>query len=349
MKKIAILYQDLPAPLKDGVLKPMKPGGYSDSGADLAYSLKLKGLPVVTPSKLPNETSDMDWVFPDTHKGIQNALDSEARIFWLNTVLHEDHPIKDFRGQGLEIVGQSPFVVEKYDDKWITNEWLRHHDIPVPEAWLIEENDRDTYHIPPSFPIVLKPLRGRGSQGVVLVYDREEIKRELKKMFQSKLYGTKVYAETYLSGKEITLTVMPPGTYTIDGLKRVKEKHWCLPPILRFNHVNGIAPYSGNIAVINNSRILKASETKNNRLIEAMSHCEKAAKLIGAKAPVRIDCREDKKGRFYLFDLNLKPNMTGSSRIHRKDQDSLTALAAKAIGWSYTDLNVNILDQKWSW
>jgi len=347
MKKVAVLYQGLAAPLIDGVLKPMKPGGYADSGADLAFSLKSMGLPIVTPTPFPEERVDKDWVFPDTHEGIREALALGAQILWLNTVLYDSHPIIKFQGKGLEIIGQPVHIVDTYDNKWLANELLRNHDIPVPDAWLIEENDPDSYDDDWFFPMVLKPIRGRGSQGVVVVNDPQALKSESKNMFKSKLFGTKIYAETYLSGREITLSVMPPGSYTIDGRKVVKDKYWCLSPILRFNHLKGIAPYSGNIAVVKNSRIFKPSETSVDQLNQVMTSCEKAANLVGAKAPIRIDCREDEKGRFYLFDLNLKPNMTGSSRRHRKDQDSLTAIAAKNIGWSYNDLNINIFHQKW--
>ena len=43
----------------------------------------------------------------------------------------------------------------------------------------------------------------------------------------------------------------------------------------------------------------------------------------------------------------MKPNMTGASRPHRKNQDSLTMIAAKGIGWTYSDLILNILSQNW--
>ncbi|MDI2089821.1 hypothetical protein [Commensalibacter oyaizuii] len=36
-QKIAILYQALPPPIIDGLRKDKKPGGYSDSGADIAF------------------------------------------------------------------------------------------------------------------------------------------------------------------------------------------------------------------------------------------------------------------------------------------------------------------------
>ena len=41
------------------------------------------------------------------------------------------------------------------------------------------------------------------------------------KMFESKLFGTSVYAETYLSGDEITVTIMPPGIYNLNNKKQL--------------------------------------------------------------------------------------------------------------------------------
>ena len=125
MEKIAILYQSNPAPIKDGVLKPMKPGGYSDSGADMAYCLKSMGLPIVTPVENPRENVDLDWVFPDDMTGIQSAVDAGAQLLWLNTVLYDKHPIEKFKESGLRIVGQPPELVGKYDNKWVTNGLLK--------------------------------------------------------------------------------------------------------------------------------------------------------------------------------------------------------------------------------
>jgi D-alanine-D-alanine ligase len=48
-----------------------------------------------------------------------------------------------------------------------------------------------------------------------------------------------------------------------------------------------------------------------------------------------------------LFDLNMKPNMTGPSRPQRQNQDSLTLLTSRKIGWNYLDLLRNILKQTW--
>ena len=70
--------------------------------------------------------------------------------------------------------------------------------------------------------------------------------------------------------------------------------------------------------------------------------CAKAAELLQLKALIRIDCRQDKNGNYMMFDINMKPNMTGANRQHRANQDSLTMLAALKIGWDYPTLLLNL-------
>ncbi len=122
--KCAVLYQMNEPPSIDNIKKPMKKGGYSDSGADIAYTLKKEKINVVTPVKSPEEFSDFDWVFPDTKIGIQDAINKGADTFWLNTVLYKEHPIEEFIGKGYSIIGQEPSDCEKYDDKYYTNQML---------------------------------------------------------------------------------------------------------------------------------------------------------------------------------------------------------------------------------
>jgi len=120
MKGIAILYQTIVPPVRNGIQKPMKLGGYSDSGADIAYELHKNRFPIITSSQHPKKENDLDWVFPDTKEGIQLALDKGAKIFWLNTVLYKNHPIEGFFDQKIEFIGQLPKNADIYDDKLVT-------------------------------------------------------------------------------------------------------------------------------------------------------------------------------------------------------------------------------------
>jgi hypothetical protein len=44
----------------------------------------------------------------------------------------------------------------------------------------------------------------------------------------------------------------------------------------------------------------------------------------------------------------MKPNMTGPGRPGREDQDCLSAIAARAEGWTYAGLLRAMLAAKWS-
>lgn len=325
----------------------MKPGGYSDSGADIAYSLYTHQYPLITPTANPSINNDYDWVFPDTYEGILTALKLGAKTFWLNTVLYRGHPIEQFQTSGLEIVGQKTIHTDSYDDKWYTNQFLIENGLPIPASKLVSLSDHADALVDLSFPLVIKPILGRGSQGVTVVRSHPDLIRTLNKMFKENAFGDSLYLEEFLSGKEVTFTVMPPGGYQIGKKEIQKKKYWSLPAVVRFNHLDGIAPYNGVVAVVENSEVLSDEELISTNIQKVSEQCEKAASLINVKAPIRIDCRADELGTFYLFDLNMKPNMTGPSRPHRQNQDSLTMIAARKIGWNYADLIANMLAQRW--
>jgi len=345
---VAILYQASKPPVKDGIVKPMKPGGYADSGADIGYCLLHSNIAVITPETHPSVDVDLDWVFPDTTQGIELALSKGATVFWLNTVLYSGHPIESFIEKGIMVVGQTPENVDLYDDKWTTNNLLRQRNLPTPQSILVTTENLKAFELNFPFPVVTKPIRGRGSEGVTLVSSQSELSEILNAMFATENYGAALYVEEYLSGQELTITIMPPGNYSINNSTKHYANYWCLPPVKRFNHQNGIAPYNGTVAVINNSAVLSSEELATPKIQTLCKQCETAAELVNAKAPIRIDCRANTEGNYFLFDLNMKPNMTGASRPQRGDQDSLTALAARQIGWTYADLLLNMLQQRWT-
>ncbi|WP_255424437.1 ATP-grasp domain-containing protein [Apibacter sp. HY039] len=345
--KTAVLYQFSSPPEKNGIIKPLKKGGYADSGADIAYALKINKIPVITPVNFANPRIDLDWVFPDTFTGIAEAIDLGAEVLWLNTVLYQGHPIEDFL-KSVKVVGQLPEIVDKYDDKYLTNLWLKKYDFPIPYSHLLNRNfNKEDIPSELNYPVILKPVRGRGSQGVTKIDTKEELWETASSLFKSGIYGDYMYLEEFLSGEELTITVMPPGSYIIENQKLDLPNYWSLPPVKRFNHEKGVAPYNGVVAVMSNSKILTKGEIQEPKIQMLCKQCEKAAELIEARAPIRVDCRANKNGNYFLFDVNLKPNMTGAGRPNREEQDSLTMLAAKGIGWTYPDLLINMLNQCW--
>lgn len=335
-KKIAVLYQALPPPVIGGVRKDAKPGGYSDSGADIACALSEHGYCVLKPVAKPARIEAMDWVFPDTENGIERAVAAGADIIWANTVLFSGHPLERWKHDKW-IVGQLPERQEKCDDKFATNKLLRDHGLAVAPSLLVGGSHQEAIEAVEgtamTFPLVVKPVRGRGSQGVSRVDDRGALDGTVSALISGGAFGNAVIVEQYLDGQEITITVMPGPQV--------------LPPVARYNHKDGIAPYNGAVAVVSNSKVMASDEYMCAAIASIMADCRRAYEMLGALAPIRLDCRADTHGRYYIFDVNFKPNMTGAGRPGREDQDSLSAIAARAVGWDYTELLSRMLQAAW--
>lgn len=193
------------------------------------------------------------------------------------------------------MVGQPPLLVEKFDDKEFVNNRLRANgSFAMPRGWTVSlstlpRSSLQKQNLP--FPIVGKPTRGRGSQGVKVCDSLEELYDHLQSLSG---YSPIVMLEEYLSGEEATVTVMPPAVEL--------PRYWAVPMVTRFNHANGIAV----VAVTANSRTISHQEImKDYRYMEASRQCEEVAKLMQATAALRIDIRrynQDPEAPFALFD-----------------------------------------------
>lgn len=231
---VAVLFQALPAPVIDGVRKPAKPGGYADSGADIACALREAGCPVVTPVANPDPRVQQDWVFGDDAAGIAAARAAGARVLWANTVLFTGHPLEAVL-KDVWVVGQEPRTVETFDDKSVTNATLRRAGCPVAASVLVSASaapgrlgldrlgaaDLEAHGL--RFPLMLKPLRGRGSQGVVRVRDLATLQEVARRLLAARedggaRFGDTLLLEQYLDGEELTVTVMPAGAFERDGV-----------------------------------------------------------------------------------------------------------------------------------
>ncbi|RJE18507.1 D-ala D-ala ligase [Aspergillus sclerotialis] len=340
---VAVLFQAIDPPIINGVRKPRKPGGYQDSGADIAYSLQKRGIRVITPNPTPSPSIQEGWCFPDTENGIIDAVRQGATHLWANTILFSSHPlqvsgeIQKYAQGTIDVVGQPPSMVERFDDKALLNDRLRDLGrFTLPKSWILKESDDIASFIQSiekdeeaTYPIVGKPVRGRGSHGVKVCYGSQDLQSHISSLFKE---SPLVMLEQFLAGEEATITVMPPAPG--------KNGYTSFPPVERFNHDDGVAPYNGVVAVTRNSRVVSQEDMDQDSSYGiAMRECEQVVELIQAMAPIRIDIRRFKEGsRFALFDINMKPNMTGPGRPGREDQASLSALAAAAVGWDYPAL-----------
>lgn len=260
------------------------------------------------PTTSADPANDSDWCFPDTQEGILDAVKQGATHLWANTILFATHPLQTSdllteHAESVSIVGQPPLLVNSYDDKALVYEMMKSHGgFTLAKSTMLTASD-DLPTIMKNqqlrYPLVGKPIRGRGSHGVKLCADEETLRAHVRFLFDE---SPRIIIEEYLSGEEATITVMPP-------CESRPECYWALPVVTRFNHSDGIAPYNGSIAVTSNSRVVQLAEYEQDPAYrQAAIECEKVAALLKATAPIRIDIRRFKEGsNFALFDVNMKP------------------------------------------
>ncbi|KAL1872987.1 hypothetical protein Daus18300_004128 [Diaporthe australafricana] len=305
--RVAVLYQALEPPVIDGIKKPKKPNGYKDSGADIAFNLgQAKSIDVITPTIDPSPTNDGDWTFPDTENGILEAIKRGATHLWANTILFASHPLQTSaqigqHAEAVRVIGQSPLCVDRYDNKdWVNTLLRRSSGFTMPRSWAIARGpapSADALNNLP-YPVVAKPIRGRGSHGVKVCRGPDELAAHAKALADE---DAAVMLEEFLQGEEGTVTVMPPTAE--------KKGYWALPLVSRFNHLDGIAPYNGTVSVTANSRVVPDCE-KDPIYAQVMRESERAAELLGVTAPIRIDVRrygDSPDSKFAFFDVNMKP------------------------------------------
>lgn len=176
-------------------------------------------------------------------------------------------------------------MVELFDDKEYVNDLLRRDGrFTLPKGWTVEsEEDLETLVNGGDFmfPVVGKPVRGRGSYGVKVCYSAEELGNHVKALFKE---SPKVILEEYLGGEEATITVFPP------SVEEGADDYWASPVVTRFNHEDGVAPFNSIVAVTSNSRALTSEELEKDILYQnAARECEEVARLLKVTAAIRVD------------------------------------------------------------
>jgi len=255
-----------------------------------------------------------------------------------------------------DIVGQLPAVMQEFDDKFETNLLLAEAGLPVARSFLLsataKENACALADVEDacitrgmSFPMIVKPVRGRGSQVLTLVESLYALRGAATALIAAATFGDMLMVKEFLAGDEMTVTLMPSASPRPDGSRA--QTHWAMPPVYRFDQCGGVAPYNGDVQVTANSIAITPERLLDPGIVAMIDSCVSAAALVDARTTIRIDCRADRDGTSRLFDLNMKLNMTGPGRPGREDQDCLSAIAARANGWSYADLLQAMLAAKW--
>ena len=374
--RVAVIHQSTAPPDVEGVRKPLKPGGYADSSADIAAALSrcststtlptspspFPPVTVVTPVPHPSVDQESDWTWGDDEQSLARALSAGANVLWLNTVTHSQHAVMRLHPMDsveVRVVGQPPLVVERVDDKFDTNHSLSPL-VPIARSVLVSDSlasyksgrypvlplsPQLAAFLPFPLPCVVKPIRGRGSAGVKWCRTPDDLQSHVRWLLDRRShFGAVVMVEEPLEGEEVTVSVLPPGRYSAPIGDRLE--YWTLPVVRRTGHHDGVMAYNGTQPVSHNSTVVSDDDAANPRYSTVRHHCAVIADQLHATSVIRIDCRGNSAGELIPFDINFKPNMTGPGRAAiRGDQTSLVGLAAEGVGWCYETLLLNLLAQ----
>jgi D-alanine-D-alanine ligase len=131
-------------------------------------------------------------------------------------------------------------------------------------------------------------------------------------------YDPVVIAEKFIDGPELTVAILG---------ERVL-------PIIRIETPREFYDYEAKY-IANDTRYIVPCGVSEKKEKELQALCLKAFRALGCRGWGRVDLMLDKRGRPFLLEVNTSPGMT---------DHSLVPMAARAVGISYEDLCVKILE-----
>ena len=167
-------------------------------------------------------------------------------------------------------------------------------------------------------PLIIKPVHEGSSVGMSKVEKVEDLAAALEKATQ---HDAIVMAEKWITGREFTISFLNDQPL----------------PVIRLQPPADVAFYDYE-AKYNRNDVeygipCGLSETEEKQLQEL---CLRAFQAVGASNWGRIDAMQDEQGNFWLLEVNTVPGMTSHSLVPK---------AANAVGYSFDELCVAILEQ----
>ncbi|MCL6415909.1 D-alanine--D-alanine ligase [Aestuariirhabdus sp. Z084] len=203
----------------------------------------------------------------------------------------------------------SALAMDKYRSKLIWSAL----GLPTPASQLVNRTcDEGALKI--HLPCILKPVHEGSSIGMTKVDQLVDFTRAVN---EAARYDRDLLAEEWVSGNEYTVAIL-------DGV--------ALPPIkLETDHT--FYDYDAKY-VTDDTRYLCPCGLSDEKIAELNELSLSAFFALGCEGWGRVDVMQDKKGDFYLLEINTAPGMT---------DHSLVPMAAKAAGLSFGKLVVAIL------
>ena len=221
---------------------------------------------------------------------------------------------------GIPYTGSGPMASSIAMDKIMTKKvWLQ-AGLPTPRFIEIDRIDKLELAMRElGLPMMLKAPNEGSTLGVVKLTQPADLKSAYQEASQ---YDSVVLAEQFVVGREITVAIIGSG----DNAK-------ALPPI-QIVAPQGNYDYQNKYFTDVTQYFCPApvADTVNDQLCELAL---RAYRALGCEGWARADFMVDEQDQLWLIEINTSPGMTGHS---------LVPMAAKAIGMSYPELCVKILE-----
>ncbi len=204
-------------------------------------------------------------------------------------------------------------------DKVRTKQLWKGIGLPTAPYRLLDANtDFDSVVAELGLPLIVKPVHEGSSVGMSKV-ERQE---QLEPAYQAASHHDAiVMAEAWITGREFTVAMLNGQAL----------------PVIRLEPPADVAFYDYDAKYIrNDTQYGIPSGLSDAEEKELRSLAVQAFNAVGATGWGRIDAMQDEQGRFWLLEVNTVPGMT---------DHSLVPMAAKAVGYTFADLCVEILRQ----
>ena len=185
----------------------------------------------------------------------------------------------------------------------------------APHVVLTAESDFKAAARKLGLPIFVKPAREGSSVGMT------KVKRvgDLEEAFALAVnYDPVVIAEKFIDGPELTAAIL--GETVL--------------PVIRIETPREFYDYEAKY-IANDTRYLIPCGVPKAKEKQIQALCLQAFKALGCRGWGRVDLMLDRRGKPYLLEINTAPGMT---------DHSLVPMAARAVGISYEELCVKILE-----
>jgi D-alanine-D-alanine ligase len=222
---------------------------------------------------------------------------------------------------GIPYTGSGTMASSLAMDKIMTKRVWLEAGLPTPRYVVIA----DEAQVPSALeaiglPMILKAPHEGSTLGIVRLSVAESAVpayREVRK------FDSVVLAEQFITGRELTVAILGSGA----------DAHAL--PVIEIVAPQGNYDYEHKY-FSDDTRYLCPAPIDPGLATRVADLCVRAYRALGCEGWGRADVILDREGRLWLLEINTSPGMTGHS---------LVPMAAKAIGMSYPDLCLRILEQ----